>query len=162
GQEVDYLVNSFVDGLGRKSTLVLDNLGISASELQEEVNKVGDFAEAVGNIIGRMGDESGITIDLLADKTNRWAATGDNIKKAASDVFSSLFLNATPDDMVISQIVEREQKTLEGFDQWNEKRQKEEIERRKERVKELASQFKELEAAQREFELDRMGNASQA
>lgn len=162
GQEVDYLVNSFVDGLGRKSTLVLDNLGISASELQEEVNKVGDFAEAVGNIIGRMGDESGIAIDLLADKTNRWAATWDNIKRAASDVFSSLFLNATPDDMVISQIVEREQKTLEGFDQWNEKRQKEEIERRKERVKELAAQFKELEAAQREFELDRMGNASQA
>lgn len=162
GQEVDYLVNSFVDGLGRKSTLVLDNLGISASELQEEVNRVGDFAEAVGNIIGRMGDESGITIDLLADKTNRWAATWDNIKRAASDVFSSLFLNATPDDMVISQIVEREQKTLEGFDQWNEKRQKEEIERRKERVKELAAQFKELEAAQREFELDRMGNASQA
>lgn len=162
GQEVDYLVNSFVDGLGRKSTLVLDNLGISASELQEEVNRVGDFAEAVGNIIGRMGDESGITIDLLADKTNRWAATWDNIKRSASDVFSSLFLNATPDDMVISQIVEREQKTLEGFDQWNEKRQKEEIERRKERVKELAAQFKELEAAQREFELDRMGNASQA
>ena len=40
GESVDYLVNSIVDGIGRKSTLVLDNLGISATELQKEVMKV--------------------------------------------------------------------------------------------------------------------------
>ena len=60
GESVDYLVNSIIDGIGRKSTLVMDNLGISATELQEEIKKVGDFGEAAGNIIdrelGKMGE----------------------------------------------------------------------------------------------------------
>jgi len=60
GESVDYLVNSIVDGIGRKSSMVLDNLGISATELQQEIKKVGDFGVAAGNIIerslGAMGD----------------------------------------------------------------------------------------------------------
>lgn len=60
GESVDYLVGSIIDGIGRKSTLVMDNLGISATELQAEIKKVGDFGEAAGNIIaremGKMGD----------------------------------------------------------------------------------------------------------
>jgi hypothetical protein len=60
GESVDYLVNSIIDGIGRKSTLVMDNLGISATELQEEIKKVGDFGQAAGNIIdrelGKMGE----------------------------------------------------------------------------------------------------------
>jgi hypothetical protein len=70
GQEVDYLANSFIDGLGRKSTLVLDNLGISATELQAEIKKVGDFSIAVGNIVdrelGKMGDVALTTADEFA------------------------------------------------------------------------------------------------
>ena len=60
GESVDYLVNSIIDGIGRKSTLVMDNLGISATELQDEIKKVGDFGLAAGNIIerelGNMGE----------------------------------------------------------------------------------------------------------
>lgn len=60
GESVDYLVNSIIDGIGRKSTLVMDNLGISATELQAEIKKVGDFGVAAGNIIdrelGKMGE----------------------------------------------------------------------------------------------------------
>lgn len=60
GESVDYLVQSIIDGIGRKSSLVLDNLGISATELQAEIKKVGDFGLAAGNIIerelGNMGD----------------------------------------------------------------------------------------------------------
>ena len=37
GQSVDYLVNSIVVGIGRKSPLILDNLGISAVELKEKL-----------------------------------------------------------------------------------------------------------------------------
>ena len=51
GESVDYLVNSIIDGIGRKSTLVMDNLGISAARLQSEIKKVGDFGEAAGIII---------------------------------------------------------------------------------------------------------------
>ena len=35
GQSVDYLVDSIVTGIGRKSPLILDNLGISAVALKE-------------------------------------------------------------------------------------------------------------------------------
>jgi len=60
GESVDYLVNSFVTGLGRKSVLILDNLGISASALKDEVAKTGDFMKAVVNITNtelvKMGD----------------------------------------------------------------------------------------------------------
>lgn len=57
GQSVDYLVDSIVTGIGRKSKLILDNLGISAEQLKQEFNgasleaqSVGEVAEAVGRI----------------------------------------------------------------------------------------------------------------
>ena len=53
GQEIDYLVNSFVTGMGRKSIMILDNLGLSMQEIQAETKRVGDFAEAVGIIMER-------------------------------------------------------------------------------------------------------------
>ena len=80
GESVDYLVNSIVDGIGRKSTLVLDNLGISASELQEEVKKVGDFGLAVGNIIERQMGKGGDTMLTTAQKTQALIAEFENLK----------------------------------------------------------------------------------
>ena len=74
GEAVDFLVNSFVTGIGRKSALVMDNLGISAIELQQEVKKVGDFATAVGNIMTREMAVAGDQIDTVADKTARMNA----------------------------------------------------------------------------------------
>ena len=60
GQSVDYLVDSIVTGIGRKSKLILDNLGISASQLSAEfkgasleAQSVGDVTEAVGRIAER-------------------------------------------------------------------------------------------------------------
>jgi hypothetical protein len=41
GQSVDYLVSSLVEGLGKKSTMILDNLGISAVSLREKLKGVG-------------------------------------------------------------------------------------------------------------------------
>lgn len=85
GENVDYLVNSIVDGIGRKSTLVLDNLGISATELQEEVKKVGDFGQATGNIVsrelGKMGDVALTTKDNISQITTEL----DNVKVAIGD-----------------------------------------------------------------------------
>lgn len=43
GQSVEYMTDSIVTGLGRKSLLILDNLGLSAAEINEEVAKTGDF-----------------------------------------------------------------------------------------------------------------------
>lgn len=53
GQSVDYMTNSIVTGLGRKSLMILDNLGLSAAEINEEIKKTGNFMTAVANIIDR-------------------------------------------------------------------------------------------------------------
>ena len=62
------MLNSIVTGLGRKSKLILDNLGISASELDEEMKKTGDMTLAVGNIIRRQMASAGDYIETAADK----------------------------------------------------------------------------------------------
>ena len=51
GQSVDYLVDSIVTGLGRQSILILDNLGISAKEIRDNMKDGATMAEAVGKII---------------------------------------------------------------------------------------------------------------
>ena len=69
GLAVDYLVESLVGGIGKKSTQVLDNLGITATALRNELGgislemaSVGEVAEAVGNIgvrsLGDIGDQA--------------------------------------------------------------------------------------------------------
>ncbi len=40
GESIDYLVNSIVNGLGRQSKQILDNLGISAAELTQRMSEV--------------------------------------------------------------------------------------------------------------------------
>ena len=71
GESVQFLVESIVNGIGRKSTLVLDNLGISAVELQEEFKRTGDFGEAAGNIIAKSLEQTGEVADTTAIKIAR-------------------------------------------------------------------------------------------
>jgi len=50
GESVDYLVNSIVNGIGRKSILILDNLGISATRLKGEFGGASLQAQSVGDV----------------------------------------------------------------------------------------------------------------
>ena len=84
GQEVDYLVESIINGIGRKSALVIDNLGISVSETQKEFKKTGDFAVAVGNIIEREMDKSVTSIDDAIGQTQKLSASWENFKENLS------------------------------------------------------------------------------
>ena len=51
GQSVEYMTNSIVPGLGRKSVLILDNLGLSAAEINEQMAKTGATEKAAGKMI---------------------------------------------------------------------------------------------------------------
>lgn len=55
GQAMDYLVESIVLGIGRKSPLILDNLGISAIRLREEFKDVGVESVSVGDVAAAVG-----------------------------------------------------------------------------------------------------------
>lgn len=85
GQSVDYLTNSIVLGLGRKSPLILDNLGISTVELNNEVKKTGDFVKAAANIADKRLKEMGEDMETTGEKTAQLAASWDNLKLAMSD-----------------------------------------------------------------------------
>lgn len=80
GESVDYLVDSIITGIGRKSVLVMDNLGISAVALQEEVKKVGDFGEAAGIIIQKELGKAGEVATTAAQEIAAQRAELENMK----------------------------------------------------------------------------------
>jgi hypothetical protein len=87
GQSVDYLVQSIVKGIGRKSPLILDNLGISAVRLKEkfggvaiEAQSIADVAQAVGDIAAEEMGKMGASVDTAADKMLRLTTTWENFK----------------------------------------------------------------------------------
>ena len=71
GQSVDYMVDSIVTGLGRKSLMILDNLGLSANEVKNKMKETGDMTKAVGEIIREQMAKAGEYVDTAADKSSR-------------------------------------------------------------------------------------------
>ena len=71
GQSVDYMVSSIVTGLGRKSKLILDNLGLSAAQIDEKMKETGDMTKAVGEIIREQMANAGDYIETAADKATQ-------------------------------------------------------------------------------------------
>lgn len=68
GQSVDFLVESIVNGLGRKSLMILDNLGLSATEIKERMAETGDMTKAVGAIIREQMSKAGDYVETAADR----------------------------------------------------------------------------------------------
>lgn len=95
GQSVDYLVQSIVLGIGRKSPLILDNLGISAVALREkfkgiaaEEQTVGDIAQAVGEIAEEAIAKSGAAIETTKSKIERMNAQWQNTKTIIGELLT--------------------------------------------------------------------------
>ena len=68
GQSVDYMVDSIVTGLGRKSLMILDNLGLSAAEIKDRMKETGDMTKAVGAIIRDQMSAAGDYVETAADR----------------------------------------------------------------------------------------------
>jgi hypothetical protein len=89
GQSVDYLVGSIVTGIGRKSAMILDNLGISAIQLKEALNgvamesaSVAQITEAVEKIaLKSMGSMSGLA-ETTEIKTDRLSASWQRLSNS--------------------------------------------------------------------------------
>jgi len=92
GQDVDYLVDSIVTGLGRKSPLILDNLGISAARLSEEFKKSGDFGAAAAKIINEEMAKMGPSVDDASDRLDRLSAKFKNMITEAGEGLSGMLV----------------------------------------------------------------------
>ena len=76
GADINELVNSMLDGIGRKSPRAFATLGISTETLRNEVKKTGDFTTAVTNIIDKNMQGIGASVatasEIVEQKNIAW------------------------------------------------------------------------------------------
>jgi hypothetical protein len=105
GESVDYLVQSIVTGIGRKSPMILDNLGISTSRLKAEFNGAAIEAQSIGQVTAavakiakeEMSKAGTATItaadaaaQVTAQMTNLQVAIGDRLNQSMGPFLNSL------------------------------------------------------------------------
>ena len=90
GQSVEYLVDSIVTGLGRKSLPILDNLGLSSTEIKERMKETGDMTKAVADIIKDRMEKSGGYIETAADRAAQAQVRLDNAMMELGNTFQTL------------------------------------------------------------------------
>jgi hypothetical protein len=97
------MVDSIVTGLGRKSLMILDNLGISATEVKEKMKQTGDMTKAVGEIIREQMSKAGDYVETAADRAlqanvsiqNKMEELGrkfEPVQEASSQLWTSMKL----------------------------------------------------------------------
>ena len=108
GQSVDFLVESIVTGIGRKSALILDNLGITMPQLRAEMERLaketgiwtGKLDEATQNVVLQQAavniakeaiKESGDEALTAADKIAQYTAAWENFKVSVGEGLITLF-----------------------------------------------------------------------
>ena len=90
GQDVNYLVDSIVTGLGRKSLPILDNLGLSAEEIRNRMKETGDMTTAVAQIIQERMEEAGGYVETASDRAAQAQVRLDNAMMELGDTMNSL------------------------------------------------------------------------
>lgn len=90
GQSVEYLVDSIVTGLGRKSLPILDNLGLSSTEIKKKMEETGDMTKAVAEIIKDRMEKAGGYIETAADRAAQSQVRLENAMMELGNTFQSL------------------------------------------------------------------------
>ena len=90
GQDVNYLVDSIVTGLGRKSLPILDNLGLSAEEIRNRMKETGDMTTAVAQIIQERMEAAGGYVETAADRAAQAQVRLDNAMTELGNTMNSL------------------------------------------------------------------------
>jgi len=104
GQSVEYLTQSIVMGIGRKSVLILDNLGISAVQLREQLKKTGEEAATVGDVaaaIGRIAEES---FKKMGEQATTTSQKLDDVKGSWTDIKIAIGDAINQNDLFIGSI----------------------------------------------------------
>lgn len=121
GESVDYLVDSIVRGIGRKSILVLDNLGLSATRLREQFNgaslaslSVGEVTKGVANIAGVELEKMGGYAETSATKVSQLTANVTELRiEVAKKIESSWLIDLFKDSVEGLKMLVKGQKQLD-------------------------------------------------
>ena len=87
GRSIDSLKDSLVEGLSKESKLRIDNLGISAAKLNEELKKTPNFVQAVANIAKEEISKAGSILDDAASSQQKFNAALENFKVSVGSGF---------------------------------------------------------------------------
>ena len=90
GQDVGYLVDSIVTGLGRKSLPILDNLGLSAEDIKNRMKETGDMTKAVADIIQERMEAAGGYVETASDRAAKATADLENAMTSLGETFAPL------------------------------------------------------------------------
>jgi DNA-binding cell septation regulator SpoVG len=93
GESVDYLVESFVIGLGRESVKILDNLGISTLEIQRKTKEMGDMTTAVGAIMDEEFSKAGDRVVTTSMKIDQQRAAVANLKTEIGERLAPAYMS---------------------------------------------------------------------
>ncbi len=137
GESVDYLVESIITGIARKSPLILDNLGINITRIQKEFAKTGDFAKAAFSVVNQELEKMGPALDTAADKIDRFKARFNNAMTdaatgliiIANNIFDEFEKNISPATLMARKAMEQvaidreneKQRELSVINDYNEK-----------------------------------------
>ena len=127
GQSVEYMVDSIVTGLGRKSLPILDNLGLSAVDIRKKMEEVGDMTTAVAEIIKERMEKAGGYVETAADRAAQANAKLGNAMLELGNAMQEVFGYTGWDDMakgIKTELVGSLTFTIETIgrvkDAWNE------------------------------------------
>ena len=95
GQSVDYMVDSFVTGLGRESVKILDNLGISTIELNAKTKELGSMSAAVGAIMDSEMARAGDRVETVSMKIEQQRAAVTNLKTEVGEKLAPIYMGVT-------------------------------------------------------------------
>ena len=115
GQDINYMMESFVTGTARQSIMILDNLGISSKELSEEIKITGDFMIALGNIMDRQLTRMRGGMDETILRTQQLNTSLENQKQIVSVGLArgwDFFLGGLLDPL------SRAINSIRAFDEW--------------------------------------------
>ncbi len=128
GEEVSILQEKLVLGLGRKSVLRLDDLGVSATRIRDalggvslEASSVEEVVEAFTSIAQEELDEMGEDIDTTAEGLARLGAGFENFKVGLGEVIIEVM---NPFAVIIGSVITGIDNLINGLDDVDEARKK--------------------------------------
>lgn len=90
GESVDFLVQSIVTGIGRKSPLILDNLGISAAALKDELGGVSAASASIADVTKAVGTIARQELQKMGADTNTLKESMDQVRASFTNVSSDI------------------------------------------------------------------------
>lgn len=162
GESVNYLVNSIVVGIGRKAPLILDNLGISAVRLREELDQaghsvatVGQVSDAVGKIaqaeMKKMGDVVVTATDRIAKMNAEWENTKKTLGQRLIPILNKFTdrINALFEELPRNRALEEFDSIIDSLKKMEKEAATLEL---KKRIKELTAEWHKLNEQKKVFQ----------